>query len=138
MEVGTWTATTRPTLVEVEQTLAMCQGIVLGQTGDVTALVCVTADDVRCQAATAVTMLAAMLIELSYFPEQVASNRSAYEQYAALWNQLMPALVESVAECLGGGVEPTPGGEDGAPYIAPASWAFPVDTGGMVGWGTKW
>lgn len=135
-EVGAWTTDTRPDLNGVTQTLAMCTSVVLGQTGDVTDLVCPSADDVRAQAATAVALLAAMLIELSYFPEQVASNRSAYDQYAALWNATMPQLVQSVAECRGGEVEA--GGGADSTVVPPSSWAFPVDTGGMVGWGTRW
>jgi hypothetical protein len=139
VEVGQWTATTRPTLAEVERILSMCQPMVLGQTGRLENLVCDTADDVRAQAATAVALLGAMFVELSYFPEQVASNRSAYDQYAALWQTMMPQLVASVAECVAGAVEPDPGaGADGAVSVPAASWGFPVDAGGMVGWQTRW
>jgi hypothetical protein len=139
VEVGAWTADTRPTYMEVERILSMTQSMVLGQTGSLDNLMCDTADDVRAQAATAVALLGAMFVELSYFPEQVASNRSAYEQYAALWQTFMPQLVASVAECAAGVVEPDPGvGQDGAVSVPAASWAFPLDAGGMVGWQTKW
>lgn len=137
VEVGVWSTTTRPALDEVERILSMSETMVLGQTGDITALTCATADSVRGQAATMVALMSAMLVELSYFPEQVASNRSAYEQYAAMWQNFMPALVQAVAECVGGGVEAGGGTAEGTTVPA-ASWAFPVDTGGMVGWGTKW
>lgn len=138
VEVGAWTATTRPTLTEVERILSMAQAMVLGQTGTLDNLVCDTAADVQTQAAGVTALLAAMLVELSYFPEQVQSSRSAYEQYRELWDIMMPALVSSVAECAAGGVEPTPE-EDGGGVAVPApSWAFPVDVGGMVGWQTKW
>lgn len=138
VEVGQWSANTRPTLAEVERILSMCQPMVLGQTGSLDNLMCDTADDVRAQAATAVALLGAMFVELSYFPEQVASNRSAYEQYAALWQTMMPQLVAAVAECAAGVVEPDPGIGDGATSVPAASWGFPVDCGGMVGWQTRW
>jgi hypothetical protein len=144
VEVGAWTADTRPTLDEVERLLAMAQSIVLGQTGPLNpeVLVCVTADDIMTQAATCVALLAAMLIELSYFPEQVQSTRSAYDQYRDLFwgpdmkSGLIGDLVASVSECIAGGVEPDPG--EGDASVPRASYAFPVDTGGMVGWQTKW
>jgi hypothetical protein len=144
VEVGSWTADTRPTLDEVNRLIEMAQSIILGQTGPLTpeVLICDTADDVMTQAATCVALLAAMLVELSYFPEQVQSTRSAYEQYKELFwgpdgkSGLIGALVSAVSECASGGVEPDPG-TDGAAVPKP-SWAFPVDAGGMVGWQTRW
>lgn len=144
VEVGHWTDTTRPTQAEVERLLAMAQAIVLGQTGPLTpeVLVCVSVDDIMTQAATVVALLAAMLVELSYFPEQVQSTRSAYEQYRDLFwgpdgkSGMVGDLVASVAECVAGGVEPDPEVADAS--VPPAAWAFPVDGGGMVGWQTRW
>jgi len=144
VEVGSWTTDTRPTLEEVERLLAMAQSLVLGETGPLTddTLPCPSAEDVKVQAATCVALLAAMLVELSYFPEQVQSTRSAYEQYRDLFwgpdmkSGLIAALREAVAECQGGGVEPGGGGEDAT--VPPASWAFPKDEGGLVGWQTRW
>lgn len=136
-EGGVWTDETRPTLAEVEMILSMAQAIVLGQTGSLDALACETADEVRSQGATLVSLMAAMLVELSYFPEQVQTNRSAYQQYADLFDTLMPQLVQSVEECLGGGVEPG-GGTDGGGTVPKPSFAFPKDVGGMVGWQTRW
>lgn len=141
-ELGEWTTDTRPTLDEVKRLLSMAQSIVLGQTGPLTpeVLICATADDVMTQAATVVALLAAMLVELSYFPEQVQSSRSAYEQYRDLFwgpdmkSGLIGDLVSSVTECASGGVTPDPEGVS----VSPASYAFPVDAGGMVGWQTRW
>jgi hypothetical protein len=136
VEGGVWSDTTRPTLAEAELILSMAQAIVLGQTGSLEALACETADDVKSQAATLVALMAAMLIELSYFPEQVQTSRSAYEQYANLFDTLMPQLVQSVEECLTGGVEP--GGGADSSTVPPPAFAFPADAGGMVGWQTRW
>lgn len=146
-ELGKWTEDTRPTLAEVERLLAMAQSIVLGQTGPLTpeVLICQEADDIMVQAATVVALLAAMLVELSYFPEQVQSTRSAYEQYRELFwgpdgkSGLIGALVSAVSECAMGGVTPEPPSESGgADRPPPPSWAFPRDAGGMVGWQTRW
>jgi hypothetical protein len=145
-ELGKWTEDTRPTLAEVERLIAMAQSIIMGQTGPLTpeVLICSTADEIMTQAATTVALLAAMLVELSYFPEQVQSTRSAYEQYRELFwgpdgkSGLIGNLVEAVHECVtGGGVEPEPDG-GGAVSVPPPSYAFPVDAGGMVGWQTRW
>jgi hypothetical protein len=136
-EGGAWSDETRPTLAEVELILSMAESIVLGQTGTLDALACETADEVRSQAGTLVSLMAAMLIELSYFPEQVQTNRSAYEQYATLFDTLMPQLVQAVEECAGGSVEPG-GGTDGGGTVPNPSFAFPQDVGGMVGWQTRW
>lgn len=143
-EQGEWTEDTRPTLAEVERLLAMAQSIVMGQTGPLTPeiLICVSADEIMIQAATTVALLAAMLVELSYFPEQVQSSRSAYEQYRDLFwgpdgkSGLIGDLVSAVHECAFGEVSPDPGGE--GVVVPPASWAFPRDAGGMVGWQTRW
>jgi hypothetical protein len=144
VEVGAWTDETRPTLAEVERLLVMAQSIVVGQTGPLTpeVLVCASVNDILTQAATVVALLAAMLVELSYFPEQVQSSRSAYEQYRDLFwgpdgkSGMIGDLVSAVHECIAGGVEPD-SGVDGI-SVPPASWAFPRDAGGMVGWKTKW
>jgi len=139
LEAGAWSVDTRPTLAEVERLLAMATAVVLGQTGDLTQLPCTTAEDIRTQAATGVALLAAMLVELSYFPEQVNSSRSAYQQYQELfWGTdsrggMLAMTVQAAAECLAGAVEAD--AEEGAKE---PSWAFPVDVGGMVGWQTKW
>jgi hypothetical protein len=44
----------------------------------------------------------------------------------------MKALLDAVQECRGGELEPDGMGPNSA------SWAFPVDLGGMVGWQTMW
>ena len=133
-EVGTFTDTTRPTAEEVERIIGMARGVVLTRTGslDSPPMVCDTAPDLRTNASTAVAMLAAMLVELTYFPEQVNSDRSAYEEYKELWNTVMEGLVGAAGECRGGEIVPEEGKNPGP------SWSFPIDGGGMVGWQTKW
>lgn len=73
-----------------------------------------------------------MLIELSFFPEQVATGRSPYEQLKTLHEESIErfkAQYESSEDT------DTAQGEIGA-YGFP-SYGFPEDLGGLVGWGTK-
>lgn len=136
-EIGTFNDDTRPTGVEVEKLIDNAAGVVYSRLGDMSdeMLVCPTADDLQDQARYMVSMLAAMLVELSYFPEQIEANRSAFEHYKELWDDQMTTLIDAAAECRGGAVVPDT--EDGG-YIGKASWSFPVDAGGLVGWQTKW
>jgi hypothetical protein len=90
VEIGTFTANTRPTFDEVLR-------IIDQAAGDVTALVD-TDIPVACywQAAGCICLLSAMLVELSYFPEQVATNRSAYIHYKELYDNMLERLLGAV------------------------------------------
>lgn len=70
-------------------------------------------------------LLAAMWVELSYFPEQVRTERSPYEEYRLQFDQ----QVEAVVACLEGnqpGVDPTtPAGW--AAYSVPTNPPYPRD-----------
>jgi hypothetical protein len=135
-EIGTFDDETRPTKDEVDKIIGQAASVVYGRIGSVEddVLTCSSADDIRNQAKYLASLLAAMLVELSYFPEQVKSDRSAYEYYKEMWDDQMPMLIDAAAECRGG--EVVPDQEGGGP--GNASWGFPVDVGGMVGWQTKW
>jgi hypothetical protein len=134
-EIGTFDETTRPTQAEVERLIRQAASVVLNSTGDVTDLPCATADTIREQVNTNIGWLTVCLIELSYFPEQARSDRSAFQfYYNMLTDEMtgMPSLIRAVMECRGGEVEPDDGGSKRP------SWAFPEDQGGLVGWQTRW
>jgi hypothetical protein len=100
---------------------------------------CSSADDLRDQAKYWIIMLVCMLIELSYFPEQVRSDRSAFQGYKDLWDDDtvgFNVFRESAIACGGTGTGPDDGTGGGAPGWP--AWDFPVDVGGMVGWQTRW
>src|SRR6478609_8660987 len=84
-ELGTFTSDTRPTDVEAERMIRQAGNVVYGATGSPDALVCDTADQLKEQIGYWISLLAAMLIELSYFPEQIGEERSAFEHYKELW-----------------------------------------------------
>lgn len=114
-ELGTFTADTRPTFDEVLRLIDQAAG-------DVTAL---TDYDIpkECywQAAGVICLRAAMLVELSYFPEQVATNRSAYQHYKELYDDMLERLIGAVereaAEEITGEQPPMSGGVP--------QWGFP-------------
>jgi hypothetical protein len=99
-ELGTWTPETRPTLAQVDETLALAAGIVEARVG-VPVDACANAFNV------AVCFEAACIIEKSYFPEQVESGRSQYDQLRAEAD----ALLEGVRECQAGNLPDATGGE---------------------------
>lgn len=136
-EIGTFNDETRPTDEEAQRIIEQAGSIVYSRIGSVEeeVLTCSGAEDIRTQAKYMVSLLAAMLIELSYFPEQVKSDRSAYEHYRELWNEQMTSLTDAAAECRSGEITPDVPGEGG---VGNPSWAFPVDAGGLVGWQTRW
>ena len=131
-EVGDWTADTRPTPEEVADLIDQAVGDVLAQLGplyvvDATAEQPVLSTLVTPAARTLVTLRAAMFVELSYFPEQVNSNRSAYEEYKRLYDDGLAALVGDGSG--DGGVLPgARGGHD--------SWATPSAYVASAGWST--
>lgn len=74
-ELGTFTDDTRPTTAEVERLIVQAQSTLVGEFGgdELLPLYIETAKEL-------VVKKAAMKVELSFYPEQVASNRSPYTQ----------------------------------------------------------
>jgi hypothetical protein len=133
-EIGTFDDSTRPTGEEVQHIIDLSEDMIYGVTGDMTNLPCPGADQVRESAHSFWILLAAMLVELSYFPEQVENNRSPYDQYKELFDSLLGNLRNAIDLCWSGGDgPPTP---EGTP--SNAEWEFMVDKGGLVGWQTRW
>jgi hypothetical protein len=98
-ELGEWTDETRPTLAQVDEALALAEGVVAARVGEPVAA-CTSPFNV------AVVFEAACIIEKSYFPEQVESGRSQYDQLRAETD----ALLDGVRECQAGNL---PDGEAG-------------------------
>jgi hypothetical protein len=102
-ELGTWTDDTRPTEAEVETLIALAGQYVNGAVGGVI-------DPCAGSATSACALRAALLVELSYFPEQVRSDRSPYPELRELYDSAETALRSCVSA---GGAE---GGEAGVGY----------------------
>jgi hypothetical protein len=89
-EVGTFNENTRPTFDEVQRLIETAAG-------DVTDLIDYDIPLESYRAASGVIALgAAMLVELSYFPEQVAADKSAYQEYKDLYDAYLERLLAAV------------------------------------------
>jgi hypothetical protein len=102
-EIGAWTANTRPTEYEV-------RGLIQTAASDTLAAVALLHpdyDDPDGAACSLCTYRAAMLIELSYWPEQAAAFRggsqSAFSEYRQMWLDGVEALSNKLAGPAGGG-----------------------------------
>lgn len=98
-ELGTWTARTRPTEHEVI-------GLIETAAGDLLAAVSMLDPEWEDPDGTARALCSyrtAMLIELSYFPEQVSSDQSAYREYRQAWEDGVDALRSKLSGPPGGG-----------------------------------
>lgn len=90
-ELGTWSDDTRPSTTEVESIIVLASRQTIGTTydgGPCDALV-----------AAATCYRAACIVELSYFPEQVRSDRSPYDEL----KQLLDETIVSLRECQASG-----------------------------------
>lgn len=131
-EVGTFDATTRPTALQVQVTLNQAAALVSSILG------ADLAPSVHDAARYLVTLRAAMLVELSYFNEQIRPDKSAYNELKALWETDSKAIIEAVRQAGvsdGGGEDDAPGSADDAEG---AIFAFPEDDGGVIGWNNPW
>lgn len=85
-ELGDFTDETRPTADEVAALIEQARGLVgLSLPADV-------GDEFVGVATSLIALRAAMLVELTYFPEQVASGRSAYEQYRQMFDDAIVGI----------------------------------------------
>lgn len=105
-EAGTFNDNTRPTAAEVEAIIAQAVDHVAAAIGGE------PCNEQLVQSATAAaSLLAAVIIETSYWPEQAESRGSAAVRLESLFNARMKSLSAAVAEECGG--QGTGGGEDG-------------------------
>jgi hypothetical protein len=80
-EVPIWTADTRPTDLQVQMLVPVAALDMLPCVGDSETL----PEKYWQPVSLCVALRTAMLIELSYFPEQVSQDRSAFAEYAAMY-----------------------------------------------------
>lgn len=88
-------------------------------------------DSIRKLARHVTTLFSAMLVELTFFPEQVNSGRSPYPQLKDLFDEEYAQLINAIQAVGGSAIDP----EGGADHPLP-SFSFP-DTSWMVGLGTR-
>jgi hypothetical protein len=90
-EPGTFNANTRPTGEQVEMEIDNALDEVAGHLGEGP-----MADSVKRRAQRTTALYAAMLVELSYFPEQIADDQSPYDRLKELYDQAIAGLAASV------------------------------------------
>ena len=98
-----WSDETRPTLPQVQEIIDMAVEQMTSAVGADVPLACQRGARGTC------ALLAAMLIELSYWPEQARSDRSAYHEYKDLYDKQI-ALVQECVQSNGAGTEAGGGG----------------------------
>lgn len=125
-EVGTFNEDTRPTAEQVEELIPKGIRRVSSHIG---VEIC-EGDDAKRQAALyedaqdLAALATALRIERSYFPEQVGSDRSPYDQILEEYKEGIKTLIEAVAEHCGGGDGESIGGSAAGP-----DYSFPEETG---------
>ena len=105
-EAGTFTDHTRPTAAQVEELIEQAVDHVAAAIGGEPCN-----DQLRQSASAAAAMMAAILIEASYWPEQAEARGSTASRLESLYNARMKSLAAAVAEECGG--QGTGGGEGG-------------------------
>lgn len=106
VELGTFTDDTRPTGDQVEAIIADTLVNVEDDIGDD------IDDELWPSAARIVALRAAMAIEVSYFPEQVATDRSVYPQLKEWYEEDLDKLNVAIVETAEGGEVGTDAGQD--------------------------
>lgn len=131
-ELGTFTDATRPTFDEVSQLIQQAIGEALVEHGDPDVPEDVDPTQLYAAMKREVILTTAMEIELSYFPEQVAANRSPYEALRLQRDRQQVLVGKAVQELQSGGKV----GEGDDARLP--QWNYPVQGNGMVGWGSRW
>jgi hypothetical protein len=146
-EVGTFNTQTRPTGSEVEVLIDQAVDEIEGkvQPVDTTVPAWTQQGDTYNASGSpyerrirrAITLYAAILIELSYFPEQVRNDQSPVAVYQQLYDERIRALITEGEVGRPGGMGEGTSGAGDAP--ADAYWSFPdAAPGALVGWASRW
>lgn len=96
VEAGTFTEATRPTATQVAELIETAVSDVIGAVEEHSVVISdgttIIEEYAYSAAEGSAVVKAAMLIELSYFPEQVATGRSPYDQLKDLYEQRLMHL----------------------------------------------
>jgi hypothetical protein len=92
-ELGDWSEETRPTTAQVQTRIDIARSKIRTEVG-------VIPDKCLEGSESAVALLAAMLCEAAFWPEQTVSNQSTYERLAALYAEAREGLDVCVAGVL--------------------------------------
>lgn len=126
-EVATFTdsGTTRPSRSQVLELIRQAVGDVQARVGTVPPILESIAKYIA-------ALGTAMLIELSFFPEQVAQGRSPYDQYEKMYDKRIAALIEAAEEIAATG-DILPGTTEDGETLQSNMPVFAFDTDLQVG-----
>jgi hypothetical protein len=125
-ELGTFSSNTRPTAEGVQQLVATALSDVLVRTGPIPSAL----ED---YARRVVALGGALLVELSYFPEQIQTGRSPYAQLRVWYDSALERLGLAVDDVNNGGE--VGGDEDELAQLLPL-FSFPDPY--LAGWNSRW
>ena len=89
-ELGQFTVDTRPTDEMVTEIIGLSASDITGTLGDD------LPEEYWPELESLTALRAAMLVELTYFPEQVRSGRSAYAEYKTMYDDTLARLTEAI------------------------------------------
>jgi hypothetical protein len=123
VELGTFTGNTKPTDSEVISLIRQAgRDVSIKLGGDVP-------EQYINDARELIAIRTAMLIELSYYPEQVAANNSTYDRYKTLYDEGLASMIQAISD-----VEGDDGDTEGAAGMP--HFNFAENKGGLVGYKT--
>lgn len=96
--LGDFGPTTIPTGVQVDGIIERAAAEVVAAVGAIPAPTATI--DAQATAKTAVTYLAGMMVELSFFPNQVGDDNDVYARLEARFNNLMATLAAQIADVI--------------------------------------
>ena len=112
--IGDFSAATTPTKAQVESRIAEAYNFVIGRFGDI--------DDpfLSAKATHLIAIYSAMMVELSYYPEQINNDRSPYRELKKLFDDGMDELYETLFP------EADDGGPTGPGFAMTPDYGFPA------------
>lgn len=130
-EVGTFTATTRPTADQVDGLILQAAAVVMSSTGRLPSLdECPDAPTLTGAVRTLIAMRAALFIEPSLWPEQTTAGVGPYTALREQYEAELPRVADAVRDCIESGViEPGEAGVGAGALPANAAWAFGLPAG---------
>jgi hypothetical protein len=124
-EPGTFTTATRPTGDQVDELIETAISDIESEVGSVP-------DELQDAARRVAAIGTALLVELSFFPEQIATGRSPYDQLKELYDARFTRLKAQIDDVNAGG-DVGGGSESEVPLPV---YEFPVIN--SLGWSTQW
>lgn len=121
------TALTSPTAAQVTRIITDQEALVLAATGNLSALSCGGGEtNVWAAAAGVVAQRAAIVVERSFWPEEIADNRDIAAEWRTIVESDQAAVVQAARECAAGEIEP--GGDEGSPVDIAPVFSFETQT----------